>query len=148
MERAQFKERQKLLNRIYIEHDVPAFREFIREMATERKELAEYVEKPESVLSDLMHTAKSQLIYLGEAWQESRNVIRQKKFWEAKPMSEWPEHIALAFKIQSKMPMCITCDYFRDTPYDMDPCMHLGDSCGYVLPSLPPTLSKIGPIRV
>lgn len=101
--------RHRLLN-IYLEHDIAGFREFLRDRG-----IADYATKTDDEVSALMYEMKSQLMYLGPAWQEARNVLRCKQF-------------AYETNIDT-LPICATCEYFRTPPVGEEhACMHLGST--------------------
>jgi hypothetical protein len=109
------KEDRRRLHEIYVNHDVAAFREFLRDHIPSSPQYARFVDATGDVLSYLMHTAKSQLMYLGDLWQQSRNFVRWKEMWEksATPLDQ--------------VPLCVTCKHFREAPREGEsPCMHLG----------------------
>lgn len=112
MDKDQRSARRRQLHQIYLDHDVAAFREFLRETGVTFDPSA-----PDEELSDLMHNMKSQLIYLGDVWQESRNHMRYQTMWQK------------AGRPRDQIPLCVTCKYFRDAPAvsgEESPCMLLG----------------------
>lgn len=119
----QLRADQKRLNKIYIEHNIPEFRLFVRDMAErkERSPLRKFVDSDDETLSYMMYTMKSKLMYLGEHWHEARNVLRAKQFW-CKNMK-----ISEILPLLEKINPCVSCQYFRTAPEGEEhPCMHLG----------------------
>lgn len=114
LSKEELKAERRRLHKIYVDHDVEAFREFIKDRSSIKPELEPYISESTEVLSELMFNMKSQLIYLGEDWQAARNHLRFKQFWEDSDSIE-------------TIPLCASCKYFREAPNDKeDPCMHLG----------------------
>ena len=108
---------RKRLHEIYLSHDVAAFRAFLKDQAEEHPQLRFMADATGDVLSYLMHTAKSQLIYLGDLWQESRNFCRYRSMWQD------------SGRAIKDIPLCVTCVHFRDPPAEGDsPCMLLGST--------------------
>ena len=115
LNKEEMKAARRKLHKIYLDRDLPGFREFIKERSNLKPELVPYISASDDVLEELMINMKSQLIYLGPDWQEARNHLRYKQFWEgeSRPIEE--------------IPLCANCKYFREGPTDKeDPCMHLG----------------------
>jgi hypothetical protein len=116
-DRALIKARRARLLQIYQDHDVAGFRAFLHDIVVlERPEVIIYVTKNNEELSTLLHMAKAQLLYLGDDWQASRNLLRNRQFYG-------DEH-----SCEGK-PLCVTCEYFRTAPTEAEePCMHLGST--------------------
>lgn len=115
LSKEEMKEQRRRLHKIYLDHDVTEFRKFLEDRSKFKPELIPYITETDEVVSELMYNMKSQLMYLGEDWQDARNHLRYKQFWEesCRPIEE--------------IPICATCKYFRDGPSNKeDPCMHLG----------------------
>lgn len=115
MDKEKMKLERRRLHQIYLDHDIPKFREFIKDRAHDRPELIPFTGESDQVLSDLMYNMKSQLMYLGPLWQEARNVMRFKQFWSGRrcPIED--------------IPLCVSCKYFREAPSpEESPCMHMG----------------------
>jgi hypothetical protein len=121
MDKDAIKELRRRLMEIYRNHDVSGFREFIRERAPEDKRYAPYVDANDEKLSLLMYAMKSRLMYLGDTWQEARNVLRYNQFWKE---GELMEQVVLNLP---NMPICSKCVYFQQPiPPAVKPCMHMG----------------------
>lgn len=118
MNREEKKAERRRLHKIYLEHDVPGFREFIKDRAESFPTLIPFVGETEKVLSDLMYNMKSQLMYLGPQWQEARNVMRFQQFWEKDGKALLP---------LEDVPLCNNCQHFRTSPHKKEPpCMQMG----------------------
>lgn len=111
-QKEELKAQRLRLHKIYLEHDLDAFREFIKDQSVVRPELMPFVDETDKVLNSLMHNMKSQLMYLPD-WQDSRNYSRYEMFW-ADSGRAW-DHI----------PKCISCKFFREGPDGQPPCMEM-----------------------
>jgi hypothetical protein len=111
----ELKIERRRLHEIYLTHDTKAFREFITDRSKIKPELAPYITATEEVLSELMFNMKSQLMYLGPDWQEARNHLRYKQFWED------------GDRAQDEIPECVTCKWFQEAPNKTESsCMQMG----------------------
>lgn len=117
LSKEEMKEQRRRLHKIYMDHDVTEFRKFLEDRSKLKPELTPYITETDEVVSELMYNMKSQLMYLGPDWQEARNHLRYKQFWEFSSAYQSIEHI----------PLCVACKHFREAPNkDEEPCMHLG----------------------
>jgi hypothetical protein len=114
MNKEQLRAGRQRLNKIYVEHDIAGFREFIKDLSMEKPELVPYIEETDEVLSRLMFTMKSGLMYLGPQWQEARNQLRYAQFWDD------------SGKSIEEIPKCMECKFFQAGPKGEDPCIQLG----------------------
>lgn len=109
----QLKEDRARLHQIYVEHDLVAFRTFLKDKSLSDERVRPYVGASDETLNRLMHSMKSRLIYLGEAWQTSRNFLRSEQFWGKSDTSQ--------------IPLCVSCKHFKEAPQkNGTPCMMLG----------------------
>lgn len=112
-DKEQLKKDRARLHQIYVEHDLGAFRAFLKDKSASDERVRPYVDTDDETLNKLMHAMKAKLIYLGESWQESRNFLRKEQFWKGADVST--------------LPACAACNHFREAPTeDGSPCMHLG----------------------
>lgn len=81
-------------------------------------------------ISLLMHEMKARQMYLGEAWQASRNHLRRLALLDALKLDDTPGNPALSAHLSAnagRLPPCARCQYFRTPPADGEqPCMLLG----------------------
>jgi len=126
------KEDRMELNNIYINHDVQGFRKFLFKHGATHQNLADLIPETDEVLSELLYQAKSNLPYLGQAWQAARNHIRMQKFWRSTPLVEYPAPVLIFMQKNSEgFPLCNSCKWFRDPPPEaQDPCMFIGATPG------------------
>jgi hypothetical protein len=124
-ERARFKN-------ILVSHDVSAFREFVASTSVveiPEDKRSEILEFSDSDMSEYMHTIKSQQVYLGEAYQNSRNFFRERALFDALGKAGTPINFALRdfVRVSGKYPLCKDCRYFSEGPLEGDaPCSALG----------------------
>jgi hypothetical protein len=121
MTKEELKVQKRRLMEIYREHSIPEFRTFIKEQAPNDKRYVPLVEADDEKLSLLMYVMKSRLLYLGDAFQEARNVLRARQFWHK------TDKLSKIRSVIQSMPNCQGCKYFMEPiPPAMKPCMHLG----------------------
>lgn len=113
------KEKKLELKSILEKHDVSAFHGFCLDNGLEF--VSRYTKEG---LSRLMHVFKSRRMYLGDAWQQSRNFLRLERLKETE--SEWSSDLKNYYEEEKSFPCCMTCKYFRTGPDSEPPCMHIG----------------------
>jgi hypothetical protein len=113
MDKETLREERRRLHQIYLDHDVEAFRGFIKDRAERFPELIPFIDESTKILNSLMYNMKSQLMYLPD-WQDSRNFVRYERDW------------ANSGKAVEDIPKCLTCKFFREGPSGELPCIQLG----------------------
>lgn len=117
------------LKDILVAHDLQKFKEFLLDASSDEIDCAkqsEILAFDEDTLSRFMHTLKSTQLYLGDSFQQSRNILRAQ---EALKNHKWftadlTDYLAAN---NDSLPLCINCSFFREgDSEDPVPCMHKG----------------------
>lgn len=119
------------LKAILESHDVAAFREFVSKNEAAIPDVETILGFDEEQMSEFMHAVKCTQPYLGDQFQESRNVFRKQMFTQAYRTK--PDALGAELKecIASKgeLPLCAFCSYFREPPKGEEmACMHMGST--------------------
>lgn len=127
MKAAVAKSLKQKFHKILVDHDIPAFREYLKEISKDGKNPHSSLfaaGATDEELSDLAYSMKSRLMYLGEDFQQARNIMRHKQFCEATGLAYREEDVA-------HIPTCSSCKFFQTAPTKSEqPCMQLGATPG------------------
>lgn len=106
--------RRQELHEIYLNHDVTKFRNFFKG----DEHFKELPVMNDEQVSELLHTIKSKLPYLGQHFHNSRRILRLKMWTESELQERFPD---------GHYPICNGCKYFKTPPSEGEmACMHLG----------------------